>query len=70
MLHNFFKYFANYRDNRYCTIIVYAASFAAYFNTEVTLADFQLSGNIPLAYKELLNVIEIIWGAIFNKHDP
>ena len=27
---NSFKYFANYRDNWYCTIIVYVASFAAY----------------------------------------
>ena len=70
MIDNSFKYFANYRDNWYCTIIVYAASFAAYLNTEVTLADFQLSGNIPLAYKELSNVIEIIWGAILNKHNP
>ena len=47
MIDNSFKYFANDRDNWYCTIIVYAASFAAYLNTEVTLADFQLSGNIP-----------------------
>ena len=67
MIDNSFKYFANDRDNWYCTIIVYAAPFAAYLNTEVTLADFQLSGNIPLAYKELLNVIEIMWGAILNK---
>ena len=67
MIDNSLKYFANDRDNWYCTIIVYAAPFAAYLNTEVTLADFQLSGNIPLAYKELLNVIEIMWGAILNK---
>ena len=62
MIDNSFKYFANDRDNWYCTIIVCAASFAAYLNTEVTLADFKLSGNIPLAYKELL-----MWGAILNK---
>ena len=43
MIDNSFKYFANYRDNWYCTMIVYAASFATYLNREVTLADFQSS---------------------------
>ena len=64
IIDNSFKYFANYRDNWYWTIILSnVASFAAYLNRGVTFADFQSSRNIPLA-KELLNVIEIIWGAI------
>ena len=41
----------------------YVTSFATYLNRGVNLADFQSSGNIPLA-KELLNVVEIMWGAI------
>ena len=31
LIDNSFKYFANYRDNWYCTIIVYVASFTAYY---------------------------------------
>ena len=58
---NSFKYFANYGHNWNWTTIVYISSFPC-LNGGVTLADFQSSGNIPLA-KELLNVIEI-WGAI------
>ena len=63
VIDNSFKYFGNCRDNRYCTIIVNVTSFATYLNRGVNLADFQSSGNIPLA-KELLNVVEMIWGAI------
>ena len=59
VLDNSFKHFGNCRDNRYYTIIVYVTSFATYLNRGVNLADFQSSGNIPLA-KELLNEVEII----------
>ena len=31
LIDNSFKYFANYRGNWYCTIIVYVASFTAYY---------------------------------------
>ena len=65
MIDNSFKYFTNYRDNWYCMIIVYVASFATYLNRGWSnLCGLRIVlRNIPLA-KELLNVIEIIWGAI------
>ena len=50
MIDDSFKYFANYRDNSYCMIIVYVASFATYLNKEVTFADFQSSGKYTISY--------------------